>query len=257
MHPAHIIHDQSLIDYVDTHIGEFHARRLDRLKSINLKSLLSRKNPYLFRSKGIVSPRELVAPMLDAHLSSQEEGMFGNFLEGLAIEAARIAYGGRKSGITGIDLELEKDDVRYIVSVKSGPNWGNSSQVAKMRSDFQNATRVIRQGNPAVNVIAVNGCCYGKTSKSYDKGDYWKLAGQSFWQLLTGDSRFYLRIVKPLAHRARERNQAFAEDRAVVLRHLENEFAADFCDEATGRIDWERLVMFNSGTHATAVGTQL
>ena len=85
MHPVHIIHDQSLIDYVDTHIGEFHSRRLDRLKSINLKSLLSRKNPYLFRSKGIVSPRELVAPMLDAHLSSQEEGMFNSGTQATAV----------------------------------------------------------------------------------------------------------------------------------------------------------------------------
>ena len=253
MNPPNIIRDQSIIEYVDTHIVEFHARRLERLKSIDLKSLLSRKNPYLFKSKGIASPRELIAPMLDAHLSSQEEGMFGNFLEGLAIEAARLAYGGRKSGITGIDLELEKQDVRYIVSIKPGPNWGTSSQVAKMRSDFQQATRVIHQGNPTANVIAVNGCCYGKTSKSFDKGDYWKLAGQAFWHLITGDSRFYLRIVKPLGHRARERNQTFAEDRAVLLRLLENDFAADFCDDATGRIDWNRLVAFNSSAQV-AIG---
>ena len=246
------IDQRAITEYVDAHIDEFHERRLERLKGLDLRLLLRRKNPYLFRSKGIVEPRDLIAPMLDAHLSSQEEGMFGNFIEGLAIEVAKLAFGGRKSGIIGIDLEMEKDDGRYIVSIKSGPNWGNSSQVAKMRTDFRNATQIIRQGNPALNVISVNGCCYGRTSDSYDKGDYWKLAGQSFWRFLTGQDDFYLRIVQPLAHRARERNQTFAEDRAVILRQFEAEFVDEFCEPRTGRIDWSQLVKFNSGSAAGA-----
>ena len=119
-----------------------------------------------------------------------------------------------------------------------------------MRSDFTNAARVIRQGNPSQHVVAVNGCCYGKTSRLYDKGDYLKLAGQAFWQLITGDESFYLRIVKPLEIRARERNTSFAAGRGAVLLKLECEFAAEFCEPDTGRIDWSRLVRFNSGTAA-------
>ena len=240
------IDERAITEYVDTHIDEFNKRRLERLKSLDLRELLRRKNPYLFRAKGVLEPRELIAPMLDAHLSSQEEGLFGNFLEGLAIEAARLASGGWKSGTTGIDLEMEKAGVRYIVSIKSGPNWGNSSQVAKMRTDFRNATLVIRQGNPALNVVAINGCCYGRTGSRFDKGDYLKLAGQEFWQFLTGDEGFYLKIVRPLAYRARERNEAFAEDRAIILRQFENEFVKEFCDPRTGRIDWNSLVRYNS-----------
>ena len=61
---------------------------------------------------------------------------------------------GLKSGVTGIDLEFVKDGARYIVSIKSGPNWGNSSQVKDMQStDFRTAARTIRQGNKtAINV---------------------------------------------------------------------------------------------------------
>jgi len=43
-------------------------------------------------------------------------------LEGLAIYIAKMTYGGWKSGITGIDLEFDKDEKRYIVDIKSGPN---------------------------------------------------------------------------------------------------------------------------------------
>lgn len=53
---------RAITDYVDAHIDEFHGRRLERLRLLDLKLLLRRKNPYLFRSKGIVEPRELIAP---------------------------------------------------------------------------------------------------------------------------------------------------------------------------------------------------
>ena len=240
------IDERTITEYVEAHVDEFNLRRLAHLKSLDLRKLLRRKNPYLFQSLDPVGPRELIAHMMNAYLFSQEEAMFGEFLERLAIEMARLAYGGRKSGITGIDLELEKGDDRYIVSIKSGPNWGNSSQLAKMRTDFRNATRTIRRGNPTVNVVAVNGCCYGQTTASYDKGDYLKLSGRAFWLFLTGDDSFYLRIVEPLGYLGYERNETFAEDRAVILRKFENEFVKDFCDPRTGRIDWNSLVRYNS-----------
>ena len=240
------IDERTITEYVDAHMDGFHGRRLDVMRGLDLGKLLRRKNPYLFRSKGMIDPRDIITAMLDAHLISKEDGMFANFLEGLAIEAARLAFGGWESGTTGIDLEMEKAGVRYIVSIKSGPNWGNSSQVAKMRIDFRNATRIIRQGNPGISVIAVNGCCYGRTLSSCDRGDYLKLSGRAFWQFLTGDDSFYLRIVEPLAHRARERNETFKKDRAVILLQFHKEFANDFCDPSTGWIDWNKLVQFNS-----------
>jgi len=53
-------------------------------------------------------------------------------------------YKGRKSAVQGIDLEFDNEGVRYIVAIKSGPNWGNSSQIAKMRSDFKTASKTLR-----------------------------------------------------------------------------------------------------------------
>ena len=244
------IDERAIADYVDRNIDEFHRRRHERLKTFDLASLLARKNPYLMQLEQFISPRDLIKPMLDAHLSSQEEGMLDDFLKGLAIEAARIAYDGRTSEFAGIDLEFDNGDTRYIISIKSGPNWGNSSQVNKMRSDFTNAARVIRQGNPSQHVVAVNGCCYGKTSPSYDKGDYLKLAGKAFWQLITGDESFYLRIVKPIEILEPGRTTNFAASKGAVLLKLENEFATEYCDPETGRINWSRLVLFSSGTAA-------
>ena len=181
------IADEQILEYVAANIDSFHESRLARLNSLELDELLERKNPYLFKSKNIVTVSDLIGAMLDAYLSSQEEELFGVFLEGLAVFIASEAIGGRKSGITGIDLEFERGADRYIVSIKSGPNWGNSSQINKMKDHFTEAGRVLRQGNRTLKVIAINGCCYGRES-SPDKGDYFKICGQEFWEMISNGS---------------------------------------------------------------------
>lgn len=45
----------SIAKYVEQHIGEFHRNRIAKLQSVNLKELLSRKNPYLFKVGSINS----------------------------------------------------------------------------------------------------------------------------------------------------------------------------------------------------------
>lgn len=121
-----------------------------------------RENPYLFKAKALNTAESLVRSLLDAHLSSQEEGIFGAFLEELAIFICGRVYDGQKSSAEGIDLEFENEEIRYIVSIKSGPNWGNSGQIAKMKDHFKKAKRILGTNVSKIKVAAVNGCCYGK-----------------------------------------------------------------------------------------------
>ena len=91
---------------------------------LRLDDFVKRKNPYLFRAKYLTKASDIVESFADAYLSSAEETLFGDWLEGLAIYVCAQVYAGRKSSTTGVDLEFDKDDVRYIVAIKSGPNWG-------------------------------------------------------------------------------------------------------------------------------------
>ncbi len=238
------ISDEQITAYVEANIGAFHDKRLESLNKLRLHSLLRRKNPYLFKSKNITVAADLIRSLLDAHLSSQEETLFGDFLEGLAIYVAETVHSGWKSSATGIDLEFAKDNSRYIVSIKSGPNWGNSSQVARLKENFATAARVIRQGNRTASVIAVNGCCYGRDSNP-DKGGYFKYCGQEFWELISGAPEFYTRIIEPLGHNAKQRNRTFADNYGAVVNRLSQEFSAQFC-QPNGSINWPKLVAFTS-----------
>ena len=230
--------------FIEAHIPEFHRKRLESLAGLKLQKVLRRKNPYLYKAKFVTSAPELIKAILDAHLSSQEEAIFGSFLEGLAIFICERVYSGKKSSAEGIDLEFEHGGIRYIVSIKSGPNWGNSGQIKKMRQNFLQAKRILGTNRSAKNIVAVNGCCYGQ-ERIEDKGDYLKRCGQSFWEFVSGDDRFYTTIIEPLGHKAKERNEAFQMEYGKVINCFTAEFIKIFC-QPDGTILWNKLVEFNS-----------
>lgn len=229
--------------YVEKNIGTFHENRLKSLENLKFNRIINRKNPYLFKAKNILTAQDFVKILLDAFLSSQEETVFGDFLEGLSIYICGKVYGGRKSSAEGIDLEFEKDDKRYIVAIKSGPNWGNSSQIRKMREDFKRAKRILRASASDMNIVAVNGCCYGRDGKP-DKGDYFKFCGQRHWEFISGNSDLYARLIEPLGHKAKEKNEEFFKSYSKLINEFTYSFIKDFCTD--GRIDWEAIVKFNS-----------
>jgi hypothetical protein len=230
--------------YVEENIGTFHIKRIKSLDNLKLTQILKRKNPYLFKAKYTLTSETIIKGLVSAHISSNEEGIFGNWLEGLAIFINEKVYKGWKSGIKGVDLEFDNKEIRYIVNIKSGPNWGNSSQISKMTDDFKTAKRTLRTSNSNLTIIAVNGCCYG-IDNTPDKGDYFKYCGQRFWEFISGDSDLYTDIIEPLGHKAKEKNDDFYKSYAQMINKFTKEFSKDFCKDS-GEIDWIKLVKFNS-----------
>lgn len=234
-----------IIGFIEPNIRQFHSRRLENLLRLQLKKILSRKNPYLFKAKNQNTAHDLVKTILDAHLSSQEEGIFGGFLEELAVFICGQVYRGKKSSAEGIDLEFEKDGTYYLVSIKSGPNWANSRQIARMKDDFKRAKRIRGTNTKGIKMVAVNGCCYGKDD-NFDKGDYLKLCGQRFWEFISGDENLYTDIIEPLGHKAKQKNEQFHIEYSNVINKFTLEFSKEYCAR-DGAILWEKLVQFNSG----------
>lgn len=230
--------------YVEQNIGNFHLKRIQRLDRLKLSQVLKRKNPYLFKAKNVLTAEQIIKGLVDAHISSNEETIFGDWLEGLAIFISDKVYCGRKSGIPGIDLEFDHYGIRNIVTIKSGPNWGNSSQIAKMVADFKTAKKTLRTSNSQLNVLAVNGCCYGRDNEP-DKGDYFKYCGQRFWEFISGNSELFTEIIEPLGHNSQEKNDDFAKSYSQMINKFTKEFSNNFCKD-NGEIEWDKLVRFNS-----------
>ena len=231
--------------FIESEIKDYHTTILNRLLKLRLDLVLKRKNPYLFKVKDLNTSQDLVMSILNAHLSSQEETIFGTFLERLAIFTCDRTYGGKKSSTEGIDLEFERNQIRYLVSIKSGPNWGNSSQIAKMKDNFRKAKKILKINTLAIKIVFVNGCCYGKDDFP-DKGDYLKLCGQRFWELLSGNENLYTEIIEPLGIKAKENTNDFNAQYSNILNRFTFEFSKEYC-RASGEINWEKLIRFNSG----------
>lgn len=235
---------KDILRYVEKNIGSFHQKRIQSLDKLKLSQVLKRKNPYLFKAKYVLTAEQIIKGLVDAHISSNEETIFGDWLEGLAIFINDKVYDGRKSGIKGIDLEFDSNGTRNIVTIKSGPNWGNSSQIAKMVTDFNTAKKTLRTSNSQLTIVAVNGCCYGRDNKP-DKGSYFKYCGQRFWEFISGDSELFIEIIEPLGYKAKEKNDDFVTSYSQRINIFTREFSNIFCKD-NGDIDWNKLVRFNS-----------
>ena len=234
-------------NYVNENIVDFHERRIKPLTEMRLNTLL-KKNPYLFRAKNVETASEMIDGLLGAFLSSSEEKLFGDFLENLAVFVAERTSGGHKSAAQGVDLEFLNRGIHYVVSIKSGPNWGNSAQHNELEQNLRDAETRVKQSHLGVNVQTVLGICYGKTRTAHTRRGYLKVVGQNFWFLVSENKDLYTDIVKPLGYRARQHNQIYEQERNRLINRLTKEFIDRFCDQ-TGKIDWLKLVRFNSANY--------
>lgn len=224
----------------------FYDKRFEKLNELSFTELVKRKNPYLYKAKNIQTAEQFVRYALDAYLSSQEETIFGDLMEMLAIHICHAVYGGYKpeEGIfKSVDLIFDRGGKTYIVGIKSGPNWGNSDQVAKMKQSFKDAIPLLRAEGNTQEIVAVNGCCYGKDSKP-NKGGYLKLCGQAFWEHISGDDDLYIRIIEPLDEEAKQKDETFQDAYNRKVNIFTGEFLHQYCPE--GVIDWIKLLEFVS-----------
>ena len=67
--------------YVEEHIGEFHAARIAILQNMNLKEILKRKNPYMYRAMRPMSVSGLVVLLIDDALYEINNDLFKEWMK--------------------------------------------------------------------------------------------------------------------------------------------------------------------------------
>ncbi len=236
----------------DLVMAPFYKKRIDKLEKLTLDYVLSRKNPYLYRAKNITTAGEYSKAILDAFLSSQEETIFGNLLEELAIAINNHIYGGLKAEqkkFGSVDLIFEKEGAKYIVGIKSGPHWGNSDQLNRMRDNFKKAHKIIRDEGWKGKIININGCMYGKESVSLktnadSEKSYYKYCGQEFWQFISNDPELYQRVILTLEKEAKTRDDNFKRILAKTENRLTKGMLDNFCEDDL--LNWKLILEFVS-----------
>lgn len=222
-------------------LERFYERRLLGLEKLSLRKILSKKNPYLYRALGVEKASEIVEQIMVAYLTSSDETIFGNcFFEPIA----RIAAGGKVADGEGVDFVVESKERILAVAVKSGPNWGNADQHKRQSTNFDAVRK--RLFKMAKQFDPLCGQAYGKqSSEPTDNARYRRRSGQAFWEEITGDPDFYLKMVRLMKDVPAKNRPKYRPLWDQAVNRFTAEFIRDFCD-AKGKIDWEKLVSFSS-----------
>ena len=236
------MNDKRLEKLVLDCLEKFYARRLAKLQELSIGTVLKRKNPYLFRALGFVKASELVERLLESYIWSSDEGIFGGaFFEPIA----KAVSGGTKSHGEGVDIAIETAAQFKAISVKSGPNIFNASQKRKQNEEFiKLRNRLHGSGRQFDALLAA---CYGSQNKEASGNYIYRIrSGQAFWEEITGDSDFYMKLHRlmgdhPLVHRHEHEKRW-----AATVNKFTAQFLQNFVFE-NGEINWDKSVQFNSG----------
>ena len=222
-------------------LREFHRRRLQAAQKLKILLLIKRKNPYLYRSLGYEVAAKLMEALLESHLKESDETIFGDtFFEPLAL----LASGGRPAGAAGVDIIKEMEHKTLVIAVKSGPNVFNASQKRRQNTEFNALRSRLQKTQKAFDPLLGHG--YGRFIQGpSDSKNYRDSSGQAFWEEITGDADFYLKLIRLMKDEPLKYKEEFDREWGAIINRLTLEFATQFC-LPDGHIAWERLVEFVS-----------
>lgn len=235
-----MIDNTALENEIGRLLDEFYRRRMEKINGLQLKNTLKRKNPYLYRAIGTEKASEIVEGLLSAYMSSSDEGIFGDaFFEPLA----KFASQGVVSPSEGVDVAVETENKYTAIAVKSGTNVFNSQSKGKQVLEFKSLEARLRKLQKQFDPLV--GYCYGRKLKSSNT-NFRELAGQAFWEEITGDEDFYLKIIRLMKEKPQQHAVEYKAAFAAATNRFTAEFIKDFCNE-DGTINWDKLTEFNSG----------
>ena len=234
--------EEEVIRAISHALNEFYMSLTKTLDDINIDKILKRKNPYLYRAKGINNATQVVDGILSAYVSSSEETVFGNtFFEPIAI----VVSGGQKAVTEGVDITVDKDNTIYSIAVKSGTSVFNADSRKRQEQNFQSAQKRAQQAHKAF--IPVVGYGYGKKKVKAENEQFYKeLAGKDFWEWLTCDPTFYTKIIAYMGTKPDEFAARFEDSYNKAENRMIRDFTTKYCKD-DGSIDWDKLIKFNSG----------
>ena len=239
---ASIMNQSELEDLIRRSLDDFYQRRMKKLSELKLNNVLRKKNPYLLRAICVQRASEIVEEILKAYMSSSDETIFGDaFFE----QIAKICSGGIISPSEGVDVAIETETVYKAIAVKSGPNIFNSSQAKRQDQEFKSLGSRLLKLHKRFDPLLGHG--YGRKFSDPTKDRTYRIrSGQAFWEELTGDADFYLKIISLMRDYPIEHRTKFEKEWNKAINRFEHDFLNNF-GNPDGSIDWEKLLRFNSG----------
>ena len=206
------------------------------LETLTFRKLISRKNPYLYRSSGIRTVDELVDRALTDFVSSSTEGTFGKALDWIArrLPDNTPATGGEA------DLQRISGNNAEIYTVKSGPAGFNAASWNTTKQKMLSAKISLEQSGYVVKLYV--GFVYGRKKTTIDKSSgIIRLASKEFWTKITGDDQFYRKLMDACACVAPLYRADVTEAKERLLLDALSNYACG------NEVDWKKVLQASMG----------
>ena len=158
-----------------------------------------------------------------------------------------------------INQNYNEDDVKAAIAKALENFYGsliakidaiNIKDIMKKQGEnFAEAQRTLRTSGGRTGFEAIVGYAYGtKTESGRGKAKiYEEVAGEEFWETITGDKNFYTKIISFMDTLPEKYIDDYKESYARASNRLVRDFSVEFCNP-DGTINWEKLVDYNSGS---------
>lgn len=239
------IDTQALENLIQERLQSFYDRRVQILKNLKLKELLS-KNLYLFRSVGFWKVDEFIEALMTSRLTKSDETIFGKqFFEAIAQQIG----GGEEAKQLGMDVVIETEDTYTVIEVKSGSNWQNARMGRGIKADFDKAYERFQAKGLQKRFVGMLGQSTGNVNCDEDVHAgriYIIRSGQMFWQEITGDPDFYLKLIRLMKDYPLLLRPDYLKAWGSTANKMGKQFSNTYLT-SENEIDWERLIQENSG----------
>ena len=200
------------------------------LKKLSIKNL--NFNPFLLKILNLNRPKKIAEFMINERLERSVVTSFGSRIQKIA-----KLVGGKGTGVEGGDIFIERENKRYYIQMKAGPNTPNKDLVKMINQLLLSATR------RNAGSIAILGMTYGTKEKvsdiikRYSQID-WKI-GKEFWNFIGGEgiAEEIYEIISEINEEYRQDGQTFTELYNIKFTELETAIKEKYGDS----IDWEKL----------------
>lgn len=156
-------------------------RKFDTINAIDINNIDF--NPLLLRLLGFTSAKEIAEFIIAERIERSVVTSYGQRIQTIAKIITE-----RGTGVEGADICKEKDNRRYYIQLKAGPNTPDKDMMKSINTLLQSATRRNRGS------VALLGMTYGKTERvssiiqKYSQIDW--LIGKKFWAFISDQPDF-------------------------------------------------------------------
>jgi len=210
------------------------------MDSLELLPLLRGINPYHLRARGVASVCEIVKELLDREELKLEVYLFHDFMRSLSFMVAEERLGARKSKSVGIDFELEREGVQYLILVGADDSSRDDISHPEWLARADNGVDCEKPQRDTLSKQPTLGIYFGASERRYEELVL-IVKGQAFWELISGEPGFHEDVSDLIGHYSRDIRAHSDYSGVNALNRLSRDFFTGFC-RADGSIDWPKIV---------------